>query len=130
MLNLVDTSSPTWQIADLTDQIRLVFARRETVSVCSVSQEPTEPCSLSPRNLFKFFTLRSLPTTIALSRDFLVLPPCRTHISILLHESATPRPHDPTYLYFLTVLHAYLPPEKRMIRGIVCTVTLFVKHLY
>jgi len=30
---------------------------------------------------------------------------------------ATLRPHDPTYLYFLTVLHAHLPLRKRTIRG-------------
>lgn len=107
--------------------------RPNSTRVCSsrndfrVSQEPTESCSFSPRNLSLFH--------VTLSRrrsHYHGISWCchRTHISILLHESATPRLHNPTYLYFLTVLHAHLPPEKRTIRGIVCAVTLFVKHLY
>ena len=103
MLNLIDTSSPTWRIV-LVDQIRLMFARRKTISVC-FEPRTHEPCSFA-----KFIVILryALPTTIVLSRDFLVLPPCRTHISSLLH--------DPTYLYFLTVLHAHLPLRKRTIR--------------
>lgn len=130
MLNLIDTSSPTWRIADLADQIRLMFVRRETISVCS---EPRthEPCSFA-----KFIVILryALPTTIALSRDFLVLPPCSTHISSLLHESATPRDFATARSHVFVFSHRITrPPASRETndsRNCICAVPLFVKHLY
>lgn len=70
-----------------------------------------------------------LPTTIPLSWNFPVPPPCRSHptrrrnsarLAILIFLCC-----DPTLFS-----RAHLLSENRTIRGIICAVTLFIGHLY
>lgn len=124
MLNLVDldTSSPTWRIADLADQIRLAFARREWFP--HVRAPSTHEIVLFVE-IYGYFTLCPAEDEHEISWY------CHrvAHGSILLHESATSRSREPTYLYFLTVLHAHLPPGNDS-RNCTRSNFNFVKHLF
>lgn len=131
MSNLFGTSSPTWRIADLADQIRLVFARRERFPCVRRALAPSRTHgSLARRIAAKFIVI----LRYALHDDDRIIVKISWYCHRVAHTSRASytraQLRDPTYLYFLTVLHAHLPPGKRTIRGTVCAVTLFVKHLY
>jgi len=107
------------------------------ISVCSRAKNRARNRAPFRHEIYCYFTLRALPTTIALSWDFLVLPPCRTHISILLHESATPRDFATSRSHVFVFSHppaSYYTPicllGNERFEETVCAITLFVKHLY